>query len=84
MVQTPMFNDINYWDHWLRHVIPPTTEKEVADGIVEGLQTEEPVVTVPGRMALVGLLYHLIPLSISDVLMGATGASTLLASRKKK
>jgi hypothetical protein len=80
-LQTPMFADAPFFSHWLRFVIPSTTTKAVAEATFDAVLHRKASVTIPGHLAILGLLYHIIPRSIATVINDLVGSNDLVVMR---
>lgn len=75
---TPMFGTVNYWTHWARFFLPPTTRQQVAQSIVEGIKAKDAVVTIPGHMHVLSIVYQLLPSNIRTYLIHTLGLNNLI------
>jgi len=79
VTSTPMFDDIQYWNHdWAALLCPPTNIVDVSNAVISGIKDKSNVVTVPSHLYIFSILFYLIPSSFRIRMLKLLGLDRLI------
>ena len=68
-----------FWTHsWISKLLPPTNVADVSDAVIDGIAYRQDVVTVPNHMAVMGVVFHLLPAGFRSRLVRRLGLGELI------